>query len=181
MNGDGAVTFAGDRYAAPLGHPYYGGLTNSFTYKNLTLDVSFLFNHRMGYINNSSSYPLGVGVGNQPVLALQRWMTPGDNSVYPGATTVSTAAYSNPAKFKEHSDVLQPAESRHQRCSGTGIIARTSRRRTTMPRYLFLPLLCLASLAHATPPPTPGDAHDLAYSMGASLGERLRQEAPEQR
>lgn len=48
-----------------------------------------------------------------------------------------------------------------------------------MPRYLFLPLLCLAPLAHAAPPPAPGDAHDLAYSMGASLGERLRQEVPE--
>ena len=48
-----------------------------------------------------------------------------------------------------------------------------------MPRYLFLPLLCLVPLAHAAPPSPPGDAHDLAYSMGASLGERLRQEVPE--
>jgi len=95
MNGDGAVTFAGDRSAAPLGHPYFGGLTNSFTYKNLTLDVSFLFNHRMGYINNSSSYPLGVGLSNQNATALQRWMTAGDISVYPGVTSVSTADYSN--------------------------------------------------------------------------------------
>ena len=48
-----------------------------------------------------------------------------------------------------------------------------------MERYFFLTLLCLAPLAHAAPPPPPDDAHDLAYSMGASLGERLRQEVPE--
>ena len=48
-----------------------------------------------------------------------------------------------------------------------------------MPRYLFLSLLCLAPLANAAPAPTPDAAHDLAYSMGASLGERLRQEVPE--
>jgi len=48
-----------------------------------------------------------------------------------------------------------------------------------MPRYLFLTLLCLAPVAHAAPAPPPDAAHDLAYSMGASLGERLRQEVPE--
>lgn len=94
-NGDGSITYAGDRAPAPLGHPYYGGLTNSFTYKNIQLDVSLLFNHRMGYLNNSSSYPYGTGLTNQNTSALQRWMTSGDNSLYPGATTVSTAAYSN--------------------------------------------------------------------------------------
>jgi len=48
-----------------------------------------------------------------------------------------------------------------------------------MPRYLFLTLLCLAPVAHAAPAPPADAAHDLAYSMGASLGERLRQEVPE--
>lgn len=95
MNEDGAITFAADRYAAPQGHPYFGGLTNSFTYKGLTLDVSFLFNHRMGYLNNSSSYPLGVGLTNQNATALERWMAPGDHSLYPGATSVSSSPYSN--------------------------------------------------------------------------------------
>ena len=48
-----------------------------------------------------------------------------------------------------------------------------------MPRYLFLTLLCLAPLTHAATTPSSDAAHDLAYSMGASLGERLRQEVPE--
>ncbi|OCX54375.1 hypothetical protein BEL04_08955 [Mucilaginibacter sp. PPCGB 2223] len=95
LNGDGSITFAGDRAPAPLGHPYYGGITNSFTYKGLTLDVSFLFNHRMGYINNTSSYPYATGLANQNASALQRWMTAGENALYPGATTVSSTSYSN--------------------------------------------------------------------------------------
>ncbi|MFB0497501.1 TonB-linked SusC/RagA family outer membrane protein [Mucilaginibacter sp. OAE612] len=95
LNGDGAITYAGDRKPAPLGHPYYGGMTNSFTYKNIQLDVSFLFNHRMGYVNNTSSYPYGTGLTNQNASALQRWTAPGDNSVYPGATTIGTTPYYN--------------------------------------------------------------------------------------
>lgn len=48
-----------------------------------------------------------------------------------------------------------------------------------MPRYLLLTLLSLAPLAHAASSPSPDAAHDLAYSLGASLGERLRDEVPE--
>ena len=48
-----------------------------------------------------------------------------------------------------------------------------------MARYLFWTFLCLAPLAHAAPATPPDAAHDLAYSLGASLGERLRQEVPD--
>lgn len=46
-----------------------------------------------------------------------------------------------------------------------------------MPRYLILGLCLAAPLALATPD-TPSSDHDLAYSLGASLGERLRDEVP---
>jgi TonB-linked SusC/RagA family outer membrane protein len=95
LNGDGAITFAGDRAPAPIGHPYYGGITNTFTYKNVTLDVSILFNHRMGYVNNTSSYPYGASMTNQNTSALQRWVAAGDNAIYPGATTASSTPYFN--------------------------------------------------------------------------------------
>ncbi len=52
-----------------------------------------------------------------------------------------------------------------------------------MSRYLFLVLGLAISAANASeqsPPKTAGqDQHDLAYSLGASLGERLRQEVPD--
>jgi peptidylprolyl isomerase/FKBP-type peptidyl-prolyl cis-trans isomerase FklB len=48
-----------------------------------------------------------------------------------------------------------------------------------MPRYLFLSLCVFSSVAQAAEKSTENDARDLAYSLGASLGERLRQEAPD--
>lgn len=52
-----------------------------------------------------------------------------------------------------------------------------------MSRYFFLVLGLAISVANASeqsPPKTADqDQHDLAYSLGASLGERLRQEVPD--
>jgi FKBP-type peptidyl-prolyl cis-trans isomerase len=48
-----------------------------------------------------------------------------------------------------------------------------------MSRYFFLPLCVFFSMAQAAEKATENDAHDLAYSLGASLGERLRLEVPD--
>ncbi|MHC8323320.1 FKBP-type peptidyl-prolyl cis-trans isomerase [Pseudomonas sp. GB2N2] len=48
-----------------------------------------------------------------------------------------------------------------------------------MSRYLFLSLCMFFSVAQAAEKTKETEAHDLAYSLGASLGERLRQEVPE--
>lgn len=48
-----------------------------------------------------------------------------------------------------------------------------------MPRYFLLPFLVLLSPAMAQADGNANDAHDLAYSLGASLGERLREEVPD--
>ena len=48
-----------------------------------------------------------------------------------------------------------------------------------MSRYLFFTLVCLAPLTQAAPTTSTDAAHDLAYSLGASLGERLHNEVPE--
>ncbi|QCY15361.1 FKBP-type peptidyl-prolyl cis-trans isomerase [Pseudomonas sp. MPC6] len=48
-----------------------------------------------------------------------------------------------------------------------------------MSRYLFLSLCVFFSTAQAAEKSTENDARDLAYSLGASLGERLRQEVPD--
>lgn len=47
-----------------------------------------------------------------------------------------------------------------------------------MPRYLLLSLFLVLPLAQAAPAPD-DKAHNLAYSLGASLGERLKQEVPD--
>jgi peptidylprolyl isomerase/FKBP-type peptidyl-prolyl cis-trans isomerase FklB len=48
-----------------------------------------------------------------------------------------------------------------------------------MSRYFFLSLCVCFSVAQAAEKTAPNEAHDLAYSLGASLGERLRQEVPD--
>ena len=48
-----------------------------------------------------------------------------------------------------------------------------------MSRYLLTSLFFLIPLAHAADAPPADNSRDLSYSLGASLGERLRQEAPE--
>ena len=48
-----------------------------------------------------------------------------------------------------------------------------------MSRYFFLSLCMVFSAVHADEKTTANDAHDLAYSLGASLGERLRDEVPD--
>ncbi|MGE8168111.1 FKBP-type peptidyl-prolyl cis-trans isomerase [Pseudomonas putida] len=47
-----------------------------------------------------------------------------------------------------------------------------------MPRSLVLGLCLMAPFALANPDAAPANDHDLAYSLGASLGERLRQDMP---
>jgi len=47
-----------------------------------------------------------------------------------------------------------------------------------MPRYLAFGLYLMAPFALAANDTAPANDHDLAYSLGASLGERLRQEVP---
>lgn len=48
-----------------------------------------------------------------------------------------------------------------------------------MSRYLFLSLCVFFSIAQAAEKTQENEAHDLAYSLGASLGERLRLEVPD--
>ncbi len=86
-----------DRIIAPYGEPFYGGISNSVAYKVFSLDFTFQFNHRYGYINStlSGSNPYGFNYTNQSTAVLNRWMDVGDNAYYPAASTASNAAYSN--------------------------------------------------------------------------------------
>ncbi len=84
---DGAVTFANDRVVAPIGTPYYGGLSNTVSYKNFELDFFFQFNHRNG-ITNVFTSPVGT-MRNQNTSVLGRWRKPGDVTTIPGASTTA--------------------------------------------------------------------------------------------
>jgi TonB-linked SusC/RagA family outer membrane protein len=89
VNGDGSLTSAGDYLPAKAGHPFYGGLSNSLTYKSLQLDFTFQFNHRMGWVNNSvrsTSEPFGYAYTNQSEAIVSRWRQVNDDATYAKAT-----------------------------------------------------------------------------------------------
>ena len=83
-----------DRVIAPYGHPFFGGIINTFNYKDFQLSFALQFNHRNGLLNNSLSLPLGASYVNQNTAALNRWRKPKDAAYLPAATVTSTTAYS---------------------------------------------------------------------------------------
>lgn len=95
-NNDGAITFPTDRYVAQYGNPYYGGITNSFSYKGFQLDFTFQYNHRNGYKNGTLSTnfaPYGSGLTNQSTAILDRWTQPGSTGFFPTASVYNNGLY----------------------------------------------------------------------------------------
>ena len=88
---------------------FYGGILNSFTYKNFSMDFLVTVTDRMGpNYEGQQSFPLGLVDQNGPTdIASRRWMKPGDVTSVPKASTSflglldqfnfinSTGAYSN--------------------------------------------------------------------------------------
>lgn len=95
-----------DRYFASIGTPFFGGLSNTFTYKNLSLDVFFQFNHRRGAINNIYGTRIG-SLNNQNISALNRWRAAGDtNASLPGASANSGGVIFNSYTNLGQSDIF---------------------------------------------------------------------------
>jgi hypothetical protein len=68
---------------------FYGGILNSFTYKNFSMDFQVSITSRKGpdYLAYQS-FPAGSFNSNFPVdIASQRWMKPGDDAKVRKATT----------------------------------------------------------------------------------------------
>ena len=92
-----------------LAPKFYGGILNSFTYKNFSMDFLVTVTNRMGpNYYGFQSFPLGQPNTNAPAnIAAKRWMKPGDVTTVPKATQGflgfldqnnfinSTGAYSN--------------------------------------------------------------------------------------
>ncbi|MBV4360193.1 SusC/RagA family TonB-linked outer membrane protein [Pinibacter aurantiacus] len=91
VNKDGSIGYSDDRLPAKIGTPYFGGITNSFSYKGFTLDFTFQFNHRYGYVNNTlndyhtSYYPYGYSYYNQSAPIVDSWTPSNPNAKYPAA------------------------------------------------------------------------------------------------
>lgn len=82
---------------------FYGGITNTFTYKDF--DLSFLMSFTYGndiYLDGLRfvGAPNRVGSFNQSVDVLDYWKKPGDNAKYPRLGSPSEGLYSNSSTFQ---------------------------------------------------------------------------------
>lgn len=88
INGDGNIAYPDDyTVLAPNIPAFFGGLGNSFNYKNFDLDVFFSFKKN----KNTYYYPFS-GAGsllNAPETVLERWQRPGQEAKFPAYTTNS--------------------------------------------------------------------------------------------
>jgi TonB-linked SusC/RagA family outer membrane protein len=96
VNEDGKITAADDKQFLKDTDPdYFGGLHNSFRYKNLQFDVFFYFEKRPfaeGYLK-TYYYPLGyVGKNIPRQYATDYWTPENPNASRPGLTTTSSGA-----------------------------------------------------------------------------------------
>lgn len=67
---------------------FYGGFQNSFTYKNISLDLIFQFVKKRGANYKFGAGPLGLSDNtNQPAWLANHWTNPGNNALYAKATT----------------------------------------------------------------------------------------------
>ena len=90
-NASGIPTYLVDQQANYVGNPYYGGITNTFNYKQVEFGFFFQFKHQYGYINAVNG-SLG-SLSNQNITTLDRWTAPGQVTQF-GAATASSV---NPA------------------------------------------------------------------------------------
>ncbi|WP_159798924.1 SusC/RagA family TonB-linked outer membrane protein [Flavobacterium sp. MK4S-17] len=87
FNGDGILTGEDDRQAVrDLNPRFFGGVSNSLSYKGITLDFLFQFVSQDNYNEKVSSGPPGT-FANQPAAVMDRWTSPGSGGQYQRFTT----------------------------------------------------------------------------------------------
>jgi TonB-linked SusC/RagA family outer membrane protein len=96
-------TYTDYRIIGNLDPKYYGGFTNTFTYKGLQMDVFFEYRKQMGLSPLGQIYsndPIGFQSVNQPLYVLSRWQQPGNQAnVERFSSSFSGSAYSASTNF----------------------------------------------------------------------------------
>jgi len=81
FNGDGIISSPDDRQVIKNLNPkYFGGISNSLSYRKFSLDILFQFTKQQGYNFWSTGGVLPGAMANQPNLVLQRWQNEGDQT-----------------------------------------------------------------------------------------------------
>jgi TonB-dependent starch-binding outer membrane protein SusC len=101
VDNDGMITSFSKDQETPLfiGQKFYGGLSNTFVFKGLQVDIFFQYSRQPFQPNYLALFGLPGTMSNQPVYVLERWQKPGDaasiqrfsNSDFQATSTYSMA------------------------------------------------------------------------------------------
>jgi len=87
LGSDGKLTFNPDSTIKLMTSPkYFGGISNTFKYKRISLDIFLQFAKQMGK-NYLFQFPANSVKENKPKELLERWQKPGDIAKYQRYTT----------------------------------------------------------------------------------------------
>ncbi|MCD0488647.1 SusC/RagA family TonB-linked outer membrane protein [Pedobacter sp. MC2016-14] len=92
-NANGIPSFVTDQVVARVGHPYYGGLTNTFNYKQFELGFFLQFSHSYGSVNSVTG-TLG-SLSNQNSSTLNHWRNDGNQAVFPAPSQTANPVYNS--------------------------------------------------------------------------------------
>ena len=88
LDGDGEITENDRKVIGDPNPDFFGGITNDFSYKNITLSVFLQFSYGNDVFNGTRRYIESMkGQDNQLHDIIYRWRQPGDISSIPRATT----------------------------------------------------------------------------------------------
>ncbi|RYD85756.1 MAG: TonB-dependent receptor, partial [Sphingobacteriales bacterium] len=106
VNGDGTITAADRQILGSALPKFFGGISNTFTYKGLDLNVLFTFQQGNKVLNLNRFFGEGGGTrdANRVIFAsqLNRWQKPGDITDVPRLT-----AYGNNYTLEQNSRFLE--------------------------------------------------------------------------
>ncbi len=95
VNKDGIIDNGDYDYRGTTDPKYFGGLSNSFSYKGFQLNILLEFRKQLGYDAVYYSQTAPGLLTNQPIYVLNRWRKPGDADAYQRFTQ----DFSNPALY----------------------------------------------------------------------------------
>lgn len=109
FNGDGVISSDDRQYIADLSPKFFGGLSNTLSYKGWSLDFLFQFVKKDGYNQYRYTEPPGT-MGNHAVSVLDRWQQPGDVAKMQRYTTGENyEAYLAYSQFTQSNGVISDA------------------------------------------------------------------------
>ncbi|MDM1352417.1 SusC/RagA family TonB-linked outer membrane protein [Myroides marinus] len=108
-NNDGKIDINDKMLVKSLNPQFYGGLQNTISYKNFTLDFLFYFKKQENYNFNKNHIIPGAAIINLPVDFINRWRPDNPNATYIGASFNDAIAASNEYPYTESDATISDA------------------------------------------------------------------------